>query len=435
MRTSNVDNTAKQLKEKSDKANNSSYKEMIRQIDTLDKGIDCTDLTPGFFKKNSNDLHKNNHLLEALSYNRKIAALKLIELDKKKKSLNVKDEFPSCKNTPLILAAKIDATEVLIKLIESGANVNEKDYRGFTALHYACLLRNEIAIKHLLDAKADLQAIDAFGKFPYEYYCMTISEEDISYAYGETNKINWDTEKTKLGKHSGLIFGETSRKLNTAWDWDNHYFSTRKKCLSAFRWYIAHIIVNNKLGRDESVVYDLLLTSEATDMTGVQPVLMKKSNGHYSFWGRKNGIWQMTEIAKMELQEAATWEFPSSKIVTYNSPVYNILKKGHTFSSLYDHASSLLENRQPIFDANFYYGMMRCFLNNRPKLNKEIRNQLLPIENFYKSANIEYELDIADLIPREAICKQDEASAIVGEHINKDEVWIEMQPLNRPKYK
>jgi len=430
MRTSNVDNTAKQTKGKSNKTNNSSHKDMIRQIDTLDKGLDCYDLPLGFFKKNLNIKHNNNHLLEALAWNRKKAALKLIELDKNKKSLNVKDEFPSCKNTPLILAAKIDASEVLIKLIQSGANVNEKDYRGFTALHYACLLRNEIAIKHLLDAKADLQPIDAFGKYPYDYYCMRIFEEDISYAYGETNNINWNTET----KYCGLIFGETNRKLNAAWDWDNHYFSTRKKCLSALRWYITHIIVNNNLGRDESVGYDLLLIPEAeTYKKSTQPVLMKKSDGNYSLWGRKNGTWQITEIDKSELQEVENWEFPGKKIITYNSPVYNILKRGHTFSSLYDHASFLLENRKPISDANFYYGMMKCFLNNRPKLNKKIKNQLRPIENIYKNDNGEYKLDIFDLIPHEAIYKQDAAAAIVGEHICENEAWIELQPLNGPR--
>ena len=169
--------------------------------------------------------------------------------------------------------------------------------------------------------------------------------------------------------------------------------------------------------------------------TGVQPVLIKKPDGNYNLWGRKNRTWQITEITKMELQEAANWQFPGNKIITYNSTVYNTLKKGHDFSSLYDHASSLLENHQPVFDANFYYGMMRCFLNNRPKLNKEIKDQLLPIENIYKNAKafIEHKLDIIDLMPREAICKQGEISVIVGEPIGEDEVWIELQPLNRPK--
>ena len=192
----------------------------------------------GTFGREKNNKHGNNYVLQALAWNKLYAAKILLELDKDKIALNMQDEWPTCLNTPLILAAKINAADVVAKLITLGADLDRQDYRGYTALHYACLLRNDAMITMLLDAGASTHLRDAFGKLPLDYYRMTINKEDLLYRYG---------------KEDGF--------LKHVPDMDNHYFSSRKKCLSALRWYIAHIIVNNQLGKDIKVnhrfIYDL----------------------------------------------------------------------------------------------------------------------------------------------------------------------------------
>jgi ankyrin repeat protein len=276
-----------------------------------------------YFGKDYKTRHHNTNLLQAIAWNKKNAAIKLINLDKEKTSLNLKDDWPTCNNSPIILAAKVNDTDILEQLISVGVNVNEQDYRGFTALHYACLYRNEHAIKQLLNANADLQLTDAFGNKPYDYYCMDISENDLQYRYGYRDGF-----------------------LNHVPDMDNHYFSTKKKCLSALRWYIAHIIVNNNLGK--------------SDNTGS--------------------------------------------------------------ISLHTYAKQRLQIREPVYDVNFYKAMMKCFLDNRPKIDMQLSSQLISnSSNGYVNDELEkYHLDPLDLVPRTAI------------HQEGSETWIELQQLQKP---
>ncbi|MBX3709110.1 MAG: ankyrin repeat domain-containing protein [Gammaproteobacteria bacterium] len=278
------------------------------------------------FNKDHCTRHHNTYLLQALAWNRQKAALKLLELDKNKEALNLKDDWPTCLNSPLILAAKINAGYIVQKLITLGANLNEQDYRGFTALHYACILRNDAVIKSLLAAKANLQMIDAFGKSPYDYYDMEICETDLQYRYG------------KAGEY-----------LNHIPDRDNHYFATKKKCLSALRWYIAHIMVNGG-------------------------------------WGTESDV---------------------DKV------------------SLYDYAKHCLKIREPVYHAEVYEGMMRCFCNNRPSKDKALMHQLSMTFNSYKDEKCDqYQLNLWDLTPRSAIHQQE-----------NDEIWIELQELHPIAYR
>jgi hypothetical protein len=174
--------------------------------------------------------HRNTYLLHALAWNRLQAAKRLLALDEDKIALNLKDEWSTCSNTPLILAAKINATETMGRLIASGAKVNKQDYRGFTALHYACLLRNEEAIRMLIDANANIHFKDAFGNLPIDYYQMPIVAADLAYRYG--------------GSPHQPGF------LNAVPDKNKRYFATRKRPLSALRWFVPHIIVNHVLNKN-----------------------------------------------------------------------------------------------------------------------------------------------------------------------------------------
>ncbi len=199
-------------------------------VDKLENGSSLENKSLPIFNKDYRTRHHNTYLLQALAWNRLNAALNLLELDKNKESLDLKDDWMTCLNTPLILAAKINAEKVVEKLLFLGANVHAQDYRGYTALHYACMLRNDKIIKSLIAAKANIQMMDAFGRRPCDYYRMKMTKEDLQYRYGKVRGY-----------------------LNPVADKDKHYFATQKKCLSALRWYIPHIIVNNNLGQSESV--------------------------------------------------------------------------------------------------------------------------------------------------------------------------------------
>lgn len=179
------------------------------------------------FARDDRSRHHNTYLLLALAWNYLRAASRLLDLDTEHAAINLADEWPSCRNTPLILAAKINAVTILKQLIDGGADLDRQDYRGYTALHYACFYRNDAAITLLLDAGASSYVRDAFDKLPQDYYAMQIVQDDLSYCYGEVD-------------------GE----LRHIADNNNHYFATKNKCLSALRWYIAHWIENAACGGD-----------------------------------------------------------------------------------------------------------------------------------------------------------------------------------------
>lgn len=179
------------------------------------------------FARDNRSRHHNTYLLLALAWNKLRAANRLLDLDTERVAVNLADEWPTCRNTPLILAAKINAVTILNKLINGGADLDSQDYRGYTALHYACLYRNDAAITMLLDAGASAYMRDAFDKLPQDYYAMAITSDDLIYRYRE-------------------VGGEL---LNVS-DNNNHYFASKNKCLSALRWYIAHWIVNAACGSD-----------------------------------------------------------------------------------------------------------------------------------------------------------------------------------------
>ncbi len=192
-------------------------------IDALENGTDDARALKelGSFAENSQHQKKNTPLLAAIAWNRLVAARKLIHYDKEKIALNKKDCWPTCRNTPLVLAAKIRASEIIKLLIDAGALLNTQDYRGFTALHYACLLRDEESIKLLLRAGADLFLRDVFHKTPFDYYMMEITLDDLTYRYG---------------KNEGMLQFVPDDGVN--------YFATKKIYFSALRWFVPHIIVN-----------------------------------------------------------------------------------------------------------------------------------------------------------------------------------------------
>lgn len=188
------------------------------------------------FDTDRHTLHQNTYLLQALAWNRHRAARLLLDLDIDKIALNIKDGFPSCRNTPLILAAKTGAQDMVRELVWLGARLDEQDYRGFTALHYACLLRDSVMIKTLIEADADAAIKNELGHLPMDYYQLELTADDVAYRYGRSGS-------------SPALF------LQQVYDFDKNYCGTNKPCVSAWRWFVAHIIQNQKIGQDVSVAF------------------------------------------------------------------------------------------------------------------------------------------------------------------------------------
>ncbi|MDO8953553.1 MAG: ankyrin repeat domain-containing protein [Gammaproteobacteria bacterium] len=114
-------------------------------------------------------------MLEALAGNRCSAAVFLITLavDYDRPSLWIKDRFPSSSSTPLILASKTannEAAFLLVGLSTSTSELNQQDYSGNTALHYACLMRNNALIEDLLLKGADPSIKNHKGDTALHYY-------------------------------------------------------------------------------------------------------------------------------------------------------------------------------------------------------------------------------------------------------------------------
>lgn len=144
------------------------------------------------FDRLPHDKHGNTLLLLALAWNALTAATILLALDTDNIALYQRDTFLTAQNTPLLLAAKINATSLMALLLSKGAKPDEQDYRGFTALHYACIYRNDKAIALLLAYRADTGLKDAFGEYPKVYYDREIDIKELDYPYGLRRDIRAD---------------------------------------------------------------------------------------------------------------------------------------------------------------------------------------------------------------------------------------------------
>mmetsp|Transcript_42658 Transcript_42658/g.102925 ORF Transcript_42658/g.102925 Transcript_42658/m.102925 type:complete len:425 (+) Transcript_42658:2-1276(+) len=66
-------------------------------------------------------------------------------------------------DVPLQIAAFYGDVEEMAKLVKEGADVNEPNNRGWTALMYACRYRHEEAVQWLIDNGADIKMSNSFG--------------------------------------------------------------------------------------------------------------------------------------------------------------------------------------------------------------------------------------------------------------------------------
>ncbi|KAK7972223.1 hypothetical protein PG988_006357 [Apiospora saccharicola] len=77
--------------------------------------------------------------------------------------------------SPLILAAKCGMSGMVMVLCDKGANVNDTDSYGRTAMHYAAGLGCRDAVEALLQAGADVRIRDIAGFTAAEYATTTVS--------------------------------------------------------------------------------------------------------------------------------------------------------------------------------------------------------------------------------------------------------------------
>ncbi|KFZ67561.1 Ankyrin repeat domain-containing protein 22, partial [Podiceps cristatus] len=69
----------------------------------------------------------------------------------------------------LLMVSKTKQNENLIKmLLRAGAHVNATDFSGSTALHYACEMKNQSVIPLLLEAHADTSVKNQDGETPLD---------------------------------------------------------------------------------------------------------------------------------------------------------------------------------------------------------------------------------------------------------------------------
>jgi hypothetical protein len=97
----------------------------------------------------------------------------------------------SCGQTLLHLAAFLGFPSLLNFLVTRGVDLDARDKSGYTALHFAALVSSEECVRTLLEAGADSEIVNAFGKTPAE---MTTDLFDVFSTIVDVDSDAWDTD-------------------------------------------------------------------------------------------------------------------------------------------------------------------------------------------------------------------------------------------------
>jgi hypothetical protein len=138
-------------------------------------------------------------------------------------------------------------------LIDAGANVNGQGYRGFTPLHWACILRFNDIIELLLAKGANPHIENAFGRKPLEYYISDIAAEDISFSLSCAQIPGQNIEMDDIAYNSkDVIFVSAQETSDRHKEPSKHNFSTKMSDYSDLYWHIDGIL--NNLGLNHNIV-------------------------------------------------------------------------------------------------------------------------------------------------------------------------------------
>ncbi|EFX65327.1 hypothetical protein DAPPUDRAFT_16300, partial [Daphnia pulex] len=100
---------------------------------------------------------------------------------------------------PLITAAQHSACRVVAKLVQLGAEVNERDYQGNTALHYAVLNASEKTVVILSMSGADVTIQNSDGQTVIHLLAFSHDNNLAKHVCHSKNSIAMD-----MKDHDGL---------------------------------------------------------------------------------------------------------------------------------------------------------------------------------------------------------------------------------------
>lgn len=186
----------------------------------------------------------NTPLLCAILKDDPIIANQLIELDNTKLSLNVACDKYNAHNTPLILALKRGNCSSAKALIKAGADLNCQDFRGFTPLHWACILRLNEIIELLLENGANPQSKNFFGKRAVDYYLTDIKTSDLT--FNATHAKSVIDKEIISYKNDDVVFYQNENASNHR-EPTEHNFATQVPDYSDLFWHITGIFKNLNL--------------------------------------------------------------------------------------------------------------------------------------------------------------------------------------------
>jgi hypothetical protein len=209
-------------------------------LDKLDSDQYRSAIKYSHWNRLADDKHGNTLLHLAIVYGKNQAAIWLIMqglIHGHYNHLFLTDLHQSSKSTPLILAAKTANNQVANLLIGTCKNVSQldySDYLGNTALHYACLTRNNDLIEALITSGADANIRNALGYLPIEYYHLDVGVSDLRYRYG--------------------VYSDENNLMRHACDWDQRYIGTENPVFNCLRWFLPFIVKNLNLFHKERLI-------------------------------------------------------------------------------------------------------------------------------------------------------------------------------------
>ncbi len=108
--------------------------------------------------------------------------------------------------TPLILAAKMRATDLITQLIakkntgEAEINLNAQDNNGRTALHFCCALGDAEGVRALLEAGASVEVVDKQGQLPFDYTSLGVAS-----VRGTLEEIHIDPDRDEYAINNHIV--------------------------------------------------------------------------------------------------------------------------------------------------------------------------------------------------------------------------------------